>query len=714
VSNKKIYVAGHNGMVGSAIVRRLKRGAYTNILTKSHGELDLLDQKAVCDFLKTEKPDFIFLAAAKVGGINANNTYRADFIYENIQIETNVIYGAFLAGIFDLCFLGSSCIYPRECPQPIKEEYLLTGALEATNEPYAIAKIAGIKLCDSLNAQYKTRFFSLMPTNLYGVNDSYDLANSHVLPALIRKAHEAKLRGDEELVVWGSGNPRREFLDADDLADACVFLMEKGVDSGLYNVGTGEDITIRELTQTIMNIVGYKGNITFDVSKPDGTPQKLLDVSRINALGWQYKIPLKEGIAKAYQDFIRRFQKKSPKEVVCMNEAFKYDVAIVGVGRVGLPLGLMLSKAGLKCFGIDRDDNLIAKVNNKEMPFFEPKLETVIKEVEFKIDKDFSLLAETEYIIITVGTPILQHIETDLSQINSVIDKILEILRKNHTIILRSTVAPKTTNYIKRYIEKNTKFHIGEDIFLSFCPERIAEGKAYEELQSLPQIIGTEDRGSFERSEKIFLHLTNDILPTNYISAELAKLYNNISRYAYFAIANQFALIADFFDQDIYKILHLTNYKYPRGKIYYPGFTAGTCLRKDFGMINETIPYTDMLLSAWKINEYMPKFLVENLLKRTEINGKTVAVLGYTFKQDADDTRDSLTIKLLRYLEREVPKEIRVCEPHLKQIDKRYSNYSLYEAISGTSTFVGGGGDGGYCIYQRQSLCISAKQRHYY
>jgi UDP-N-acetyl-D-mannosaminuronic acid dehydrogenase len=372
-----------------------------------------------------------------------------------------------------------------------------------------------------------------------------------------------------------------------------------------------------------------------------------------------------------------------------VNGTFKYDAAIVGVGRVGLPLGLMLSRAGLKCFGIDRDDRLIDKVNNKEMPFLEPKFETVIKEVDFKIDKDFSPLADTEYIIITVGTPILQHIETDLSQINSVIDRILGSLRKNHTIILRSTVAPKTTHFIKKYIEKNTELRVGKDIFLSFCPERIAEGKAYEELQSLTQIIGAEDQGSFERSAKIFLRLTNDILPANYISAELAKLYNNISRYASFAIANQFALIADFFDQDIYKILRLTNYKYPRGKIYYPGFAAGTCLRKDFGMINETIPYTDMLLSAWKINEYIPKFLVENLLKRTEINGKTVAVLGYTFKQDSDDTRDSLTTKLLRYLEREVPKEIRVCEPHLNQIDDRYSNHSLHDAIAGAGAYGG-------------------------
>lgn len=363
-----------------------------------------------------------------------------------------------------------------------------------------------------------------------------------------------------------------------------------------------------------------------------------------------------------------------------MGKRFKYDAAIVGTGRVGLPLGLMLSKVGFNCCGVDRDDMIINKVNNKELPFLESGFETLIKEVDFKIYKEFSLLTETEYIIITVGTPILQHIETDLSQINSVIDSMLEYLREGQTIILRSTVAPKTTHYVKNYIEKKTQMRVGTNIFLSFCPERIAEGKAYDELRTLPQIIGSEDQESFQRASKLFSRLTSDILPTNYISAELAKLYNNIGRYASFAIANQFALIADFFDQDIYKILHLTNYKYPRGKIFNPGFTAGTCLRKDFGMINEAIPYTDMLLSAWKINEYMPKFLVENLLKRTPINGKKVAVLGYTFKRDTDDTRDSLTPKLLRYLEREVPKEIRVCEPHLERIDN-YRNRSLQEAI---------------------------------
>ncbi|MDR1911432.1 MAG: GDP-L-fucose synthase [Helicobacteraceae bacterium] len=304
--SKKIYVAGHKGMVGSAIVRRLRSLGYDNLILRDRKELDLLDQKAVFDFLRSQKIDFIFLAAAKVGGINANNIYRADFIYENLQIETNVIYGALQSGVSGLCFLGSSCIYPRECPQPIKEEYLLTGALESTNEPYAIAKIAGVKLCESANAQYGANFFSVMPTNLYGLNDRYDLQNSHVLPALIRKAREAKSRGDKEIVVWGSGAPRREFLDADDLADACVFLMQKGVKSGLYNIGCGEDITIRELAEIIMDIVGFSGRIVFDATKPDGTPRKLLDVSRMKALGWSYKIPLKEGIKKAYADYLSK------------------------------------------------------------------------------------------------------------------------------------------------------------------------------------------------------------------------------------------------------------------------------------------------------------------------------------------------------------------------------------------------------------------------
>jgi GDP-L-fucose synthase len=297
----KIFVAGHRGMVGSALVRRLQAGGYANVLTASRTELDLLDQRAVHEYLAREKPNYIFIAAAKVGGIQANNLQRADFIYQNLVIEANLIHGAHLAGVQRLMFLGSSCIYPRDCPQPIREEYLLTGPLEATNEPYAIAKIAGIKLCESYNRQHGRQYVSVMPTNLYGPNDNYDLANSHVLPALIRKAHEAKLRGDAEYVVWGSGTPRREFLYVDDLADACVHLMEHGWDGELVNIGTGEDVTIRELAETVMRVVGFEGRIVFDASKPDGTPRKLLDVSRLAALGWRARTPLEDGIRLAYE-----------------------------------------------------------------------------------------------------------------------------------------------------------------------------------------------------------------------------------------------------------------------------------------------------------------------------------------------------------------------------------------------------------------------------
>jgi GDP-L-fucose synthase len=302
----RIYVAGHRGLVGSALVRRLEQGGYANILVRTHAELDLLDQAATSAFLEREKPDFIFLAAAIVGGINANNSFRADFIYQNLMVEANVIHGAWRAGVKRLCFLGSSCIYPRDCPQPIKEEYLLTGPLEQTNEPYAVAKIAGIKLCESYNRQYATQYFSAMPTNLYGPNDHYDPNNSHVLPALIRKAHEAKQRGDSEIVVWGSGRPRREFLYVDDLADACVFLMDQGVTDSFYNIGTGTDVTIRELAEIVMSVVGFSGKIVFDTSKPDGTPRKLLDVRRLREIGWQARTPLHEGIALAYRDFLAR------------------------------------------------------------------------------------------------------------------------------------------------------------------------------------------------------------------------------------------------------------------------------------------------------------------------------------------------------------------------------------------------------------------------
>jgi GDP-L-fucose synthase len=305
--DSKIYVAGHRGMVGSALVRTLEAKGYTNILTRTREELDLLDQRAVYDFLQVEKPDYIFIAAAKVGGIHANNTYRADFIFQNLQIESNLIHGAHLAGVQRLMFLGSSCIYPRDCPQPIKEEYLLTGPLEPTNEAYAIAKIAGIKLCEAYNHQFGRQYISVMPTNLYGINDNYDLETSHVLPALIRKAHEAKIRGDKTLTVWGTGTPRREFLFADDLADACVFLMERFYEGSLINVGTGDDLTIRHLAETVCEVIGFKGEIVFDVSKPDGTPRKLLNVDYIKDFGWSPKLSVRVGIGLAYHDFIQRF-----------------------------------------------------------------------------------------------------------------------------------------------------------------------------------------------------------------------------------------------------------------------------------------------------------------------------------------------------------------------------------------------------------------------
>lgn len=306
----KIFVAGHRGMVGSSICRRLKEAGYGNLLLRSREELDLTNQHAVRDFLMTECPDYVIIAAARVGGIQANNTYRAEFLYENLMIEVNLIHGSHLAGIQDLMFLGSSCIYPRDCPQPMHEEYLLTGPLEQTNEPYAIAKIAGIKLCESYQRQYGRNYISLMPTNLYGPNDNYDLETSHVLPALIRKAHEAKSRHDKELVVWGSGNPRREFLYVDDLADACVFLMQKQTEGaeipGLLNVGWGEDMSIGDLAEIVMKIIGFKGTISFDASKPDGMPRKLLDVSMLSRIGWHARTTLEEGISKSYQDFLQQ------------------------------------------------------------------------------------------------------------------------------------------------------------------------------------------------------------------------------------------------------------------------------------------------------------------------------------------------------------------------------------------------------------------------
>nr|WP_237759526.1 GDP-L-fucose synthase [Sulfuricella sp. T08] len=309
-SGDKIYVAGHRGLVGSALMRRLEKGGYSNIVTRTHAELDLKDQRAVAEFFVQEKPSHVFLAAAKVGGIVANNTYPADFIYQNLMIQSNVIHAAYSNGAKKLLFLGSSCIYPKFAPQPMKEEHLLTGVLEPTNEPYAVAKIAGIKMCGAYNRQYGTNFMSVMPTNLYGLGDNYDLQNSHVMPALIRKMHEAKTRGDAQVSVWGSGTPRREFLYGDDMADAGVFLMENrdAKDIGEFvNIGVGEDITIRELAEKVAKVVGFQGELVFDSSKPDGTPQKLLDVTHLNKLGWRAKTAMDEGIGKAYQDFIRRY-----------------------------------------------------------------------------------------------------------------------------------------------------------------------------------------------------------------------------------------------------------------------------------------------------------------------------------------------------------------------------------------------------------------------
>jgi len=297
----RIYIAGHKGMVGSAIWRNLKAKGYTNLIGKTIDELDLLNQQAVADFFKKEKPEYVFLAAAKVGGIIANNTYRAQFIYENLQIQNNIIHQAYVHGVKKLMFLGSSCIYPKHAPQPMKEEYLLTGLLEETNEPYAIAKIAGIKMCDAYRDQYRCNFISVMPTNLYGPNDNFDLNKSHVLPALIRKFQEAKINNTTSVEIWGTGTPRREFLYVDDMADACVYLMENYNEKQFVNIGCGEDISIKNLALLVKDIVGFEGELIFDATKPDGTPRKLLDVSKLYATGWKPKVSLKEGIRRVYE-----------------------------------------------------------------------------------------------------------------------------------------------------------------------------------------------------------------------------------------------------------------------------------------------------------------------------------------------------------------------------------------------------------------------------
>jgi GDP-L-fucose synthase len=300
--NSRVYVAGHRGMVGSALVRLLEKKGFTNIITRTSKELDLRDQAQVKAFFQAEKPEFVFLAAAKVGGIHANNVYRADFIYDNLIMEANIIHQAYETKVEKLLFLGSSCIYPKMAPQPLKEDYLLTGTLESTNEPYAIAKIAGIKMCEAYKDQYGCNFISAMPTNLYGPNDNYDLNNSHVLPALLRKFHEAKKSNAKNVEVWGSGSPLREFLHVDDLAEACMFLMETYNDKGFVNVGSGVDLSIKELATLVKEVVGFEGELVFDASKPDGTPRKLMDVSKIEKLGWKYKIGLKEGITSVYKD----------------------------------------------------------------------------------------------------------------------------------------------------------------------------------------------------------------------------------------------------------------------------------------------------------------------------------------------------------------------------------------------------------------------------
>jgi len=306
--NAKIYVAGHRGLVGAALVRRLTAEGFTNIIGRTSKELDLTSQSQVADFFAREKPDYVFLAAAKVGGIQANNTYRAEFIYKNLMIQTNIIHQSWVNGVKKLLFLGSSCIYPRECPQPIREEYLLTGPLEPTNSPYAVAKIAGIEMCRAYNSQYGTSFIPVMPTNLYGPGDNFDLENSHVLPALIRKFHKAKQQQAQTVTVWGTGKPRREFLHVDDLAAACTFLMAQYAGTDLFNIGTGTDLSIKELAEIVAEAVGFTGKLVYDASKPDGTPQKLLDVTRINQAGWQARIPLKEGIKNVYSWYTQHWE----------------------------------------------------------------------------------------------------------------------------------------------------------------------------------------------------------------------------------------------------------------------------------------------------------------------------------------------------------------------------------------------------------------------
>ena len=347
------------------------------------------------------------------------------------------------------------------------------------------------------------------------------------------------------------------------------------------------------------------------------------------------------------------------------NDQWSYDVCILGAGRVGLPLGLSLMESGLSAVGVDIDPALRESVNSGRMPFHEPGYDDLVASRKFVIHDTPDVIGESRAIVITVGTPLRGHIEADLRQIERALTSIKQHVRVGHLICLRSTVAPRTTQFARRWIEQHTDLKVGDDVMLTFCPERIAEGKAYEELRTLPQIVGAEDEKSRAAATELFSRLAPEILQTDFVTAELVKLFNNIARYVHFAVANQFALIADSFGANIYEARRLANYKYPRSSIASPGFTGGTCLRKDFGMVNEGSPYPDMLLSAWKMNEYVPAFLVDHLLKHTEIHDRRVALLGFSFKSDSDDTRDSLAPKLYRYIQRQIPLEVRVSDHHL-------------------------------------------------
>ena len=392
--------------------------------------------------------------------------------------------------------------------------------------------------------------------------------------------------------------------------------------------------------------------------------------------------------------------------------SFQYDVCVVGTGRVGLPLALSFIEAGCAVTGLDIDEGLRSTVNSGEMPFAEPGYDALVASRKLQLSGDPAITSQSAALVVTVGTPLHNHIETDLSQIRRVLETLAPHLRAGQLLCLRSTVAPGTTRFVARWIDRNTELRVGRDISLAFCPERIAEGKAYEELRTLPQIIGAEDTASGERAAALFARLAPEIMRTDYVSAELVKLFNNIARYIHFAVANQFALIADTFGADIYEVRELANHRYPRSHIATPGLTAGTCLRKDFGMINEWSPYPDLLLSAWKMNEYIPAFLVQHLKQRTPITDKEVAVLGYSFKKDTDDVRDSLAPKLVRYLERELPASLRVSDHNLPEelpepVRGLEKNWSAAEALDGIDCVFVATNHSGY----REALLTLAEQR---